>query len=249
MRARPTHATVVAYIALFLALGGGAMAASQLGKNSVGTKQLKKNAVTAVKIKDGAVTGAKIADDGVTAAKLADGSVSGAKVADGGVTNAKLADASVTGAKVAPSSLTGKQVDASTLGVVPVAQRANSLPPPEPWHIVGAPGEPQFENGWKDFPAAGALEAVAFYKDNEGVVHLKGRAGEGTGSPVFALPPGFRPAVGKTIFPIVSCECPGNVAVANIGGTLPAEPSNSGTIYVPATPTVGFDGITFRAES
>ena len=59
-RGRPSHATVVAYLALFVALGGGAMAASHLGKNSVGAKQLKKNAVTTAKIKNSAVTGTKI---------------------------------------------------------------------------------------------------------------------------------------------------------------------------------------------
>src|SRR5262249_35037840 len=52
---RPSHATVVAYLALFVALGGGAYAAGQLDKNSVGSKQLKKNAVTSLKVKDGSL--------------------------------------------------------------------------------------------------------------------------------------------------------------------------------------------------
>lgn len=54
---RPSHATIVAYIALFVALGGTTFAATQLGKNSVGTRQLKKNAVTGQKVKDGSLTG------------------------------------------------------------------------------------------------------------------------------------------------------------------------------------------------
>src|ERR1700742_2055730 len=45
-----TYANVAATLALFLALGGAAYAATQLPKNSVGTKQLKKGAVTAAKI-------------------------------------------------------------------------------------------------------------------------------------------------------------------------------------------------------
>lgn len=56
---RPSHATAVAYLALFVALGGGAYAATQLAKNSVGTKQLKKGAVTAAKVKSGSL----LADD------------------------------------------------------------------------------------------------------------------------------------------------------------------------------------------
>jgi hypothetical protein len=60
IRASLTYANVMATLAVFLVLGGGAYAAVQLPKNSVGAKQLKKNAVTADKIKAGAVTGAKV---------------------------------------------------------------------------------------------------------------------------------------------------------------------------------------------
>ena len=47
---RPSHATVVAYLALLAALGGSAYAASK-----VGTSDLKPNAVTSPKIRSGAV--------------------------------------------------------------------------------------------------------------------------------------------------------------------------------------------------
>ena len=60
MLRRPRHATVVAYLALFVAMGGTAIAASTLGKNTVGPKQLKKNAVTTAKVKKEAITGAKV---------------------------------------------------------------------------------------------------------------------------------------------------------------------------------------------
>lgn len=60
LRAKLTYANVMATIAVFLVLGGGAAVAAGLGKNSVGAKQLKPNAVTSAKIKKGAVTGAKI---------------------------------------------------------------------------------------------------------------------------------------------------------------------------------------------
>jgi hypothetical protein len=45
-------ATVIAMIALAVALGGTSYAAVVLPKNSVGTKQLKKNAVTSAKVKN-----------------------------------------------------------------------------------------------------------------------------------------------------------------------------------------------------
>ena len=60
LRERLSFANVMSVIALFVALGGTGLAASQLGKNTVGTKQLKKNAVTTAKIKNGAVTGGKV---------------------------------------------------------------------------------------------------------------------------------------------------------------------------------------------
>jgi hypothetical protein len=47
-----TYANVMATIAVFLALGGGAYAAFKLPKNSVGTKQLKANAVNSAKVKN-----------------------------------------------------------------------------------------------------------------------------------------------------------------------------------------------------
>jgi hypothetical protein len=53
LQPRLTYANVIATLALFLALGGGAAyAASKLEKNSVGTKQLKRSAVTGAKVKD-----------------------------------------------------------------------------------------------------------------------------------------------------------------------------------------------------
>jgi hypothetical protein len=51
-RPRLTYANVLSTLALFVALGGGAYAASQLPANSVGTQQLKDNAVTSRKVKD-----------------------------------------------------------------------------------------------------------------------------------------------------------------------------------------------------
>jgi hypothetical protein len=49
-RTLPTHATIVAYLALFFALGGVGYAATQLPAGSVGTPQLRNGAVTLKKI-------------------------------------------------------------------------------------------------------------------------------------------------------------------------------------------------------
>jgi hypothetical protein len=55
---RPSPATVIACIALIVALGGTGYAAVTLPANSVGTAQLKKNAVTSLKVKNGSLLSA-----------------------------------------------------------------------------------------------------------------------------------------------------------------------------------------------
>ena len=52
---RPSPAMVVAFIALLLALGGGAYAQLRIPNNSVGTPQLKRNAVTSAKVRNGSL--------------------------------------------------------------------------------------------------------------------------------------------------------------------------------------------------
>jgi hypothetical protein len=54
-RPRLTYANVIATLALFLALGGGAYAATSIPKNSVGWSQLKDGSVSARKVKPGSL--------------------------------------------------------------------------------------------------------------------------------------------------------------------------------------------------
>jgi hypothetical protein len=90
-----TYSNVIATAALFLALGGGAIAAFKAPKNSVSTKALKNKAVKEAKIADGAVTSGKLADNAVTNPKLAADAVTDAKVANGTLTAGKIAGAQV----------------------------------------------------------------------------------------------------------------------------------------------------------
>lgn len=62
---RPSPALVISLLALFVALGGSAYAATKIGTkdikaNAITTGKIKKNAITTAKIKKNAVTGAKI---------------------------------------------------------------------------------------------------------------------------------------------------------------------------------------------
>jgi hypothetical protein len=86
LRERLSFANVMSVIALFVALGGTGLAASQLGKNTVGTKQLKKNSVTTAKIKKNAITGAKVKKQTLTGSDInvaTLGTVPSAQVANG----------------------------------------------------------------------------------------------------------------------------------------------------------------------
>jgi hypothetical protein len=51
---------IVAFIALFIAIGGSSYAVTRLPAGSVGSKQLKKNAVTGAKVKNRSITAADI---------------------------------------------------------------------------------------------------------------------------------------------------------------------------------------------
>jgi hypothetical protein len=80
---RLTYANVIATLALFLALGGGAVWAANHKSSKIGTGKLKPNAVTAGKIKANAVTTSKIRENAVTGVKIREGAVAFGKLATG----------------------------------------------------------------------------------------------------------------------------------------------------------------------
>lgn len=75
IRKRLSYANVIATIALFVSLGGGAVAALRVPDNSVGTKQLKHNAVTGGKVRNGSLTGADVKAGSLTGEDIKRGSL------------------------------------------------------------------------------------------------------------------------------------------------------------------------------
>ncbi len=74
LRQRLTYANVMATVAVFLALGGGAVAALKLKRNSVGSRQIKPNAVQGIDANEssfGQVPSAANADSAANAANAA----------------------------------------------------------------------------------------------------------------------------------------------------------------------------------
>ena len=73
-RRRPSYAAVVATIALFVALGGGAYAIG-VAKNSVTSKSIKRGQVKTSDLGRGAVTGAKVKDGSLLKGDFAPGEI------------------------------------------------------------------------------------------------------------------------------------------------------------------------------
>jgi len=119
-RPKLNYANVIATVALFVALGGAAVAAG-LPKNSVGTNQIKRGAVTAAKIKRGAITSGKIAPKGVTAGKLGANAVLPGNLGNGIISTEKISDGAVNAAKIkngviTTNKLTNGAVNTGKLG-------------------------------------------------------------------------------------------------------------------------------------
>ena len=125
VRKRLSYGNVVATLALFLALSGGAaLAASkitskQLGKGAVKNKNLAKNAVK----------NKNLAKNSVTSPKLAKSAVKNAAIADGAINFAKLA----AGTDVVASA---------TGGPVPVNQDFATVPLNPPLTVTPVAGQP-----------------------------------------------------------------------------------------------------------
>jgi hypothetical protein len=109
-RVNSSHASLaISVTALFVALGGTALAVTQIG-----TSQIKNSAVTTKKLHNGAVTNSKLAGNSVSSADIASSAVTNAKLANGAVTNPKLAGNSVSTSDIQPGAVTATQVAPNT---------------------------------------------------------------------------------------------------------------------------------------
>ncbi|HKZ13752.1 MAG TPA: hypothetical protein VJL81_07905 [Solirubrobacterales bacterium] len=132
-RPRLTYANVIASLALFVALGGSAVAAG-LAKNSVGPNQLKKGAVSAPKLAKQAVTSGKIAPKAVVAGKLGPnavlpgnlgaGIIDSSKISAGAVTAEKIKNNVVTGNKITNGAVTSQKLAAAGVATSNLAEKA-----------------------------------------------------------------------------------------------------------------------------
>jgi hypothetical protein len=226
LKIKLTYANVIATLALFLALGGGAVAATHLGRASVGAAQLKPGAVTGAKVKDGSLTGADVVSGSlgkVPAAGHADSATSADRAATAGrADNAGHADTAATASR------------ADTAATANRAALAEALTEPEEVEFFGNPGAPPVGAGVEE------LSSIGFYRDHDGIVHLQGLVTTKADAlaAVGTLPSGFTPAATEKFYGVA----------AKGGVTVWVYANGSIEIYgAPTGETVSLSGLTWRA--
>jgi len=149
---RPSFASSIALLALFVALGGPAHAAKfvdgKLRRNSVSSttvkdrslksRDLSRKTVRDLRVpRDGTVSEVKVVNGAITARKLAPRSVSGGTIADRSVGSGDIAVGGVTGANVADGSLDSRDL-ARFSGRFQLANPIPAIPPHSCWSGVPA---------------------------------------------------------------------------------------------------------------
>jgi hypothetical protein len=126
----PSHGTVVAYVALFVALGGtGAYAAATITGDDVVDESL----TSADLLDEKGVQGSDVIEGSLESTDLKDGTgVNGIDVVNGSLATADLANNAVTGGKIAGNAITQPKISAGAVNTLQLAShaiRAISLPP------------------------------------------------------------------------------------------------------------------------
>ena len=142
-RLRPSPAMIVAFIALFIAIGGSSYAVTRLPAKSVGSKQIRKGAVRTTHLAKGAVTGAKVKDGSLSGADINLGSLSG-------VTPANATHAGVAGGLdrvvYVNQPASAGQATGDPTAPTPTITGASAACPPGTFVVGGGVGVDDFTN-------------------------------------------------------------------------------------------------------
>ena len=252
MRPRLTHSTVVAYLALFVALGGGALAATSVvgsdgkirGCVSKSGKLTVLKAGKNCKHGQAAIAWSQRGPAGVDGAGGAPGP-KGEPGAKGDPGPAATNAAHAVSADSATNADTLDNKDSSAFA--PVGS--------EGWHLAplndgatGPPGGPVVCH-WTAY--GGGFSSPGYFRDPSGMVHLRGltKAADGIFTcadlpslRVFTLPTGYRPEADAALTTI-SNNKPGRINVRS-GGDVEVEPNFP--TFADAKNWVSLDGLSFR---
>ncbi len=173
---RPSPALIVAFVALFVALGGVSYG---LATGSIDSRE----------IADNTIRGKDVRDNSVYSRDLRNNDVRDIDIRNGTIKGRDIARATITGDNVNMAKL-GQVPDSAALGGVAAKDYARAA---EAVHIVGRPGEPPFSVNASYTP--GPYLEPGFWIDGDGIVRLQGTvATDVGGGSVFTLPVGYRPA-------------------------------------------------------
>lgn len=103
-------ANVLSCVALFVALGGTAVATMHIGKGEVKAVNIANQAVTNPKIKQQAVTSGKIKNGGVNRLDIGAGQVTSEKIPNGAVTGKKIARKAISPRTIANEAVTTEKL-------------------------------------------------------------------------------------------------------------------------------------------
>jgi hypothetical protein len=215
---RLTYANVIASLALFIALGGAAVAAG-LPKNSVGKSQLKKSAVTTKALANKAVTAGKIAPKAVTAGKLGPNAVLPGNLGAGIISTSKIAAGAVTAEKIKNNVVTTNKLNNKAVNSAKLAEKAVATTNLNELAVTA----PKIANGavTKEKIAAGVIGNVEPLKSTQterGVFQLGGSKEKEKDASAF----------GSVSFPLLLAANPSAVVVVPKGGPFTAQCSTLG---------------------
>lgn len=171
---------LVAYLALFVALGGTSYAAVKLPAKSVGSAQLKTNAVIAAKVKAGAINADKVADGSLLAKDFAAGQLpAGAKGNPGAPGAPGLAGApgpkgdagtpGTNGTNGTNATINGVAAGGALAGTYPAPTIANGMVPPAALGTIPAARASFSSNQSLTANTEAAVQFTGEYSDNANI--------------------------------------------------------------------------------
>ena len=221
---RPTYANVIATIALFIALGGAAVAAG-LPKNSIGPNQLKRGAVTPVKIRKNAITPGKIAPGAVTPGKLGANAVLPGNLGNGIISTSKIAEGAVIASTIKNGVITNNKLANGSVNTAKLADNAVTAGKIANGSVT--PAKLSFQT-----TAPGVVQPLAAGQTLRGIFDAGGTAAAvgdiAKGAVNYVLPLATPPAVTVLKVGETSANCPGLGA----GGTTPVATAGNLCLYL-----------------